>query len=350
MLWDVLSGIGVILIGVFPALVMMLGVKLALIPVVALRSLDTFSVRTKSRPLFDWIMARDQHLRMYSTVRGLLQCARTVATEGELMAPEPTDGVRSLLAREELDLRSLMAEGELSTQELRAAAERENRANLAVMVRHLLISFKCALHKSALWAARGRFRVWILRELFQQGAGVAAMCCLGLAALSFLVFVLTSAMLPVVCVVSHVLHGMCEGHFLETALSCVYLGLLGGMACLAPSVVQFECFSDVLSPIIAHAFSVLQARQGLHGRMESGGTLDLDSIKRSYNGWLVGCQIQTGLVGKLGSGNYGIPDLVHLAGKSSQRGIVNLPLGAKDYQDLWHPVSPTIHRDDLQCQ
>eukprot|EP00656_Telonema_subtile_P033697 TRINITY_DN3750_c0_g2_i4.p1 TRINITY_DN3750_c0_g2~~TRINITY_DN3750_c0_g2_i4.p1 ORF type:complete len:184 (-),score=46.11 TRINITY_DN3750_c0_g2_i4:27-578(-) len=149
--------------------------------------------------------------------------------------------------------------------------------------------------------------------------------------------VLSSAMLPVVCVLSHALHGMCDTHVLEAVLCFVYLGLLGGMVFLVPSVVQFECFSDMLVPVITHVCQ----RKNRACDVPFGTIsivphqmLDLDTIKRSYNGWIVNCQVQLGLGKQFGNG---IPNLIHLAGKESQRDSLFISkTDLASIAQLWH--------------
>eukprot|EP00656_Telonema_subtile_P004222 TRINITY_DN1191_c0_g1_i15.p1 TRINITY_DN1191_c0_g1~~TRINITY_DN1191_c0_g1_i15.p1 ORF type:complete len:521 (-),score=95.54 TRINITY_DN1191_c0_g1_i15:72-1634(-) len=322
--WDMLCGSGIISLGVFPALVMMLSVKLALIPVGALRSLDDGSARNQHRALFDWIMARDQDLRMHCTISALLPCA--VSMQSGLSG---STFIHCLAAREKPDLRSLMAEGDLTTQQLRVAAKQENRANLAVMLsemvsgmkeagKEMIPDFKAYLQGPE---AGGTPRQRKVITAANVSTGIFGT----LSVLSFATFVLISAMLPVVCVVSHVLHGMYEDHLLETVLSCLYLGLLGGMACLAPSVVQFEIFSDILSPLLFAYEGPAETflRRGWHPVELAKDSINLRTIKKSYWGWIMGCQIQAGLVSKFGNG---IPDLIHLAGKSQSKSTNERPI------------------------
>jgi len=130
-------------------------------------------------------------------------------------------------------------------------------------------------------------------------------CIFGIAA--FCLFAVLSCTLPVACLLVHTTADT-ESRPLEVALSSFYGVLLVALLWLLPSVRRYKAISSLLDPLV---HKIRQDCTGVFNRPGdclSEGSLYLQSIKTGYRGWLVGCQVQAGLVQRFGTG---IPEIIH---------------------------------------
>jgi len=158
----------------------------------------------------------------------------------------------------------------------------------------------------------------------QLGSGEfcsGALFSVGLA--GFITFVAFSLLFPVVCMSLHVLHGATQACWLEMVLSLVYSSLLLVLALLSSSVLQFASYEHVLTALMIDLKRSLPSECLLayetnvcgHGDGQSS-KLDLQLIQASYKGWIVGCQVQRGLVDTFGTG---LPALIHSSFRKTRR-------------------------------
>lgn len=157
--------------------------------------------------------------------------------------------------------------------------------------------------------------------------------CIACAFLCFGTFVLTSMLLPVACLVLELLQGgEHRQHPLEIVLSSLSGGLLCMLVALGPSVVRFQLESHLLNPALGFFQSASYYIRGVNSSwyddrdlMEPSeytrGTevVDLETLKRAYNAWIVGCQVQAGLLERFGRG---VPSLIFDAGHRQQSRMV----------------------------
>lgn len=305
---DTLGGSAVITLGFFPALVMMLSVKLSLIPTVALQSLDTHTNRTRFRELFDWVMSNDVYLRLFCAINVQMELMKR--SNSEFLPMHIDEFKEVLLAWEPCDARERMLEGSCTVDQLRHLAANQTKQVLRIHQEWMWARVKQGLHSA--WREFKRYC-----KHGGSGYGRAVTCgevwagvFFALGGVGFSLFVLWSAMLPVVCLGAQLMHST-QGHTLELVLSGLYASLLCLLCYLAPSVILFTRFSEFTETIsCAITYNRILPSHKHLGRHSQTVSL----MQRSYNGWIVGCQVQAGLLEKFG---LGIPDLIHGAGKQS---------------------------------
>lgn len=328
------------MMGFLPFLVVVLSTKLAMLPLIALGSMDHHGQNT-NRGLFDWVMRRDTHLRLWCTANVMLQCAfYNESSEFANECPRQSQMTKRQMTKGRLiselfkcvnDQEQLrhMQDGSLETADLRAAAEQQNKNILWAMTSYwwddmgLAQSIPTikkdvrAFLKNGCTSVTPGTRQWRLATYGRCVSTVFAT----IAIINAVAFVSFSILFPVVCMGSHLVHGSGSSCWLEMILSAVYASLLVLLVLLSKDVLKFAAYEGMVTVLLSHL-------QNIHShsyRRDPNRQLNLDVIKKSYQGWIVGCQVQKGLLGLCGFGN-GMPQMIH----ESLRKERDFKLGLRD--------------------
>merc|ERR1712146_2140 len=149
-----------------------------------------------------------------------------------------------------------------------------------------------------------------IRRLAVQTGGTLFIIGMAIGSLAFCLFALVSCTLPIVCLVVHLTMDV-ELRPLEVALSGLYCSFVVFLLWLSPAVNRHQYVSIVLHSMLKRIASHNAGNRTAMLELslaDGAGESIMRSIEVGYQGWLVGCQVQRGLVERFGTG---IPEVIH---------------------------------------